>query len=70
LGRRLGRDDIGVLRLDLAQLAYERVELRVTELGIVEDEVTLGVVIDQVAERLGAIDDLLRCGRGHARQIS
>ena len=44
----------------------ERVELGVAELGIVEDEVALGVVVDQLAQRRGAIDDLLRGGRGHA----
>ena len=70
LRRRVGRDELGVLRLELAQLPHERVELGVAELGVVEDEVALGVVVDQLAQRGDAFDDILRSGRGHVGQIS
>ena len=39
-----------MLGFELAQLAYQRVELGVGELGLVEDEVALVVVLDQLAQ--------------------
>ena len=51
---RVGGDELGVLALELAQLAHERVELRVGHLGRVEHEVLLVVVLDQLPELLDA----------------
>ena len=45
-----GVTSVGMLRLELAQLADERVELGVGDLGLVEDEVPLVVVLDQLAQ--------------------
>ena len=42
-----GVDELGMLLLDRAQLAHERVELGVGDLGRVEHEVLLVVVLDQ-----------------------
>ena len=53
-GRCVGESGVtssGCCALELAQLAHERVELGVAELGIVVDEVPLGVVLDQLAQR-------------------
>ena len=44
----------GCCGFELAQLAHERVELGVGDLGLVEDEVALVVVVDQLAQRLHA----------------
>ncbi len=56
-GRCVGESGVtrsGCCRFELAQFAHERVELRVAELGIVVNEVALGVVVDQLAQRLDA----------------
>ena len=52
LRRRVGSDELGMLLLERAQLADQRVELRVGDLGRVEHEVLLVVVLDQLAELL------------------
>ncbi len=44
LGRRIGRDEIGVLGFEALELLHERVEFGVGQLGIVEDVVPLFVV--------------------------
>ena len=67
LRRRVGRDELRVLRFDLPQLPHERVELRVGNFGRVEHEVLLVVVIDQLPKLLRAqLRDALRlvAGRG------
>ena len=71
-GRCVGESAVtsdGILRLELAQLAHQRVELGVGDLGLVEHEVALVVVLDQLAQ----LRDACRrpsCGRtdfGRAR---
>ena len=47
-------------RLELAQLLDQRVELGVGNLGCVEDEVLLVVVLDQLAQLLRTLGVLLR----------
>src|SRR5262245_49848621 len=54
---------------DLAQFAHERVELGVAHLGIVEDEVPLGVVVDQLTELLHARIHLVVRRRGLLRRL-
>ena len=64
-----------MLRLELAQLAHERVELGVGDLGLVEDEVALVVVLDELAQLRDAFDDcfggraLRQRAIGHARNL-
>ena len=42
------------------QLAHERVELGVRDLGLVLPEVALVVILDRLAQLCRAVDDLLR----------
>ena len=53
-----------MLGLDGDQLADERVELCVGDLGLVLPEVALVVVADRLAQLLRAVDDLLQCRHG------
>ena len=50
LGRRIGRDEIGMLASSALELVQQRVELVVGDLGLVVDVVALFVVADLVAE--------------------
>jgi hypothetical protein len=54
LGRRVGRNQVGVLRFDRNQLGDERIEIGVGDLRLVVDEVPLCVVVDQTAKLDGA----------------
>ena len=54
LGGRRRVDELGVGRLQLAQLAHERVEGRIGEHGRVERVVEIGVVLDLATQRLDA----------------
>ena len=66
LRRRIGRDEIGVLGFERAQLPHERVELGVGDLGRVEHEVLLVVVLDQLAQlpaRVALPARFVRCVR-------
>ena len=65
LGGRVGRDELGVLLLQRAELAEERVELGVADLGIVEDVVAVVVRVNLAGERGVARAGLFR-RRGHA----
>ena len=63
-----------MLRLELAQLANQRVELGVGDLGLVEQEVPLVVILDELAQLRDALDDFFRrtsSGRavGHGRNL-
>src|ERR1700674_4339277 len=49
-----------MLRLELAQLAHDRVELGVGDLGLVEEEIPLVVVLDELAQPFDASDDSFR----------
>jgi hypothetical protein len=59
LGRGIGGDQIGVLRLDLAQLVEERVVLVVADLRRVLLVVQAVVVLELVAQLLGALGGAL-----------
>ena len=50
LGRRIGRDQVRVFPLQRLELTHERVEFRVSDLGIVTDVVLFFVVTDSPAE--------------------
>ncbi len=76
LRRRVGRQQLGVLTLDPAQLVEQAVIDIVADLGIVEDVVAVGVVFELLAQLGGAERELprrlrrsrlagLRAGRGH-----
>ena len=54
LRRRVGRDELGVLGLDRAQLVEQRVVLVVADLGVVEDVVAVAVVVELLAQLGGA----------------
>ena len=54
LGRRVGRDEVGMLGLERPQLTHECVVVRVADLGIVERVVPLVVVADQRAQLVDA----------------
>jgi hypothetical protein len=55
LGGRIGRDELGMLLLERLQLVIERVVLVVADLGVVEDVVAVGVVVDRLAQLGGAL---------------
>ena len=70
LGRGVGRDELGMRRLELAQLAYQRVVCVVADLGVVQLVVAVVVVcdlapqlLDPVSRRGGALD----CAHGSVR---
>jgi hypothetical protein len=54
LRRRVRRDELGVRRLDRAQLVEQRVVFVVADLGVVEDVVAVAVVVQLVAQLGGA----------------
>jgi hypothetical protein len=54
LGRRIGRDECGVLALEGLQLVQQRIEFGVADLRRVVDVVLLFVVTDQIAKRRDA----------------
>src|SRR5258708_11160797 len=63
-----------MLRLELAQLANQRVELGVGGLGLVEQEVALVVILDELAQLPYAFGDFLRrtssgSAVGHGRNL-
>src|SRR5947209_1165441 len=62
LGGRIGGDEVGVLLLELGQLAVERVVLSVRQLGLVEHVVEVLVPANLPAELLQASGDV----RGHS----
>ena len=64
LGRRVGGDQLGVLGLDPAQLVEQRVVLLVADLGIVEDVVAVGVVVEDAAELGGALSRVVLSAPG------
>jgi hypothetical protein len=55
LSGRVGRDELGMVGLDGAQLVEERVVLVVADLGIVEDVVAVAVVVELAAQLRGAL---------------
>jgi hypothetical protein len=57
LGRRVGRDELGVVALEPAQLVEQRVVLVVADDRVVEDVVAPAVLAQLGAELLGALDD-------------
>jgi len=61
LRRAVGRDELGVLRLQVAELALETVVLLVGDLGPVEDVVEPLVAADLVAKTLDAVGGRLGC---------
>ncbi len=68
-GRRVVGDEIGMVGFELAQLAYERVVVRVADLGVVERVVPLVVIGDLGPElvdahRRGGRVVRMRCHRG------
>ena len=68
LGGRVRRHDLGELVLEPAQLAHQRVVVRVADLGIVERVIALVVVPDLVSKRVDPGGDLV--GDGHAPRLS
>jgi len=50
LRRRVGRDELGMLLLQLLELAHQVVELRIADLGLVLDVVQLFVMTDEPSE--------------------
>ena len=54
LGRRIGRQQLGVLLLERVELAHQLVEVGVRDLGRVEHVVAVGVVIDLRAQLVDA----------------
>ena len=66
LGRRIGRDEIGMLRLEPLELVQQPIELLVGDLGSVVDVVALFVVADGVAKLggCGRPADRRPCDRG------
>ena len=65
LGRRVGRDEIRVLRLERLELVQQAVELLVGNLGVVLDVVALFVVPDRAAQ---LVDALLRRDADRSRE--
>jgi hypothetical protein len=68
LGRRVGRDEAGMLLLERLQLVEQCVVCVVADLGVVEDVVTVTVVLDcpaQLGGALGRVPPLLRGGRAY-----
>ena len=59
LRRRVGRDQLGMLGLDRPQLVEQLVVLVVPDLGIVEDVVTVAVVVELLAQLGRALGDVL-----------
>ena len=53
LRRRVGRDEFREALLEVDELAVERVELAVADLGVVEDVVAVFVIADEGTEFLG-----------------
>src|SRR3954447_23175208 len=64
LGRRVGREQLGVLGLDPAQLVEQRVVLVVADDRVVEDVIAPAVLAQLGPELLGAPDDVR--GRAHS----
>ncbi len=54
LGRRIGGDEIGMIALEILQLAQERVELGVGDLRVLVDVVALFVMADLLAKLFDA----------------
>ena len=54
LGRRVRREQLGVLALEVAQLAQQRVVLGVADLRVVEDVVAVVVVLELPPQLVGA----------------
>ena len=55
LGRRVGRQQVGVLGLQRAQLVEQRVVFVVADLGVVEDVVAVVVVLELLAQLGGPL---------------
>ena len=53
LRRGVGRHPLRVLRLNLFQLAHQRIEIRIVQLRRIEDVIEVLVVADLLAQRLG-----------------
>ena len=53
VGRRIGCNELRVLRFERLKLLDERVELRIADFGIVERMVTVVVVLQQRAQLTG-----------------
>jgi hypothetical protein len=64
LGRRVGRDEVGMLLLERLQLVEQRVVGVVADLGVVEDVVAVTVVLDRPAQLGGALGRVLPLPRG------
>ena len=62
LGRRVGREELGMVGLDIPQLVHQLVVLGVRDLGIVEDVVAVVVVVELLAQLFHAL--LGRLGGG------
>jgi hypothetical protein len=60
--RRIGRDEVGILRFERFQFVEQPVEFRVGNLRIVVDVVTLFVVPDGLAQIANPRDEVLRAG--------
>ena len=64
LSRRVRRDELGMLELERSELVEEAVELRVGDLGVVEDVVAVAVVLDKAAKLRHSVAQRGRA-RGH-----
>ena len=71
LRRRIGRDEIRILRFERFQLVEKTIELLVGDLGRVVDVVALFVVADLVAKLLYALErlHLLNCRGGWRLEV-
>ena len=67
LGRRVGRDEIGMLRLEPLELVQQPIELLVGDLRVVVDVVALFVVADVVAKLSDAGEGIRSLARFAAR---
>ena len=67
-GRRVGRRQFGVGRLELQQFAQQAVVGRVGDLGVVEDVVAVVVLLDGGAQRVDSRRDFRSC-RAHGRSM-
>ena len=64
LGRRIGRDEIGVLGFEPLELVQQPVELLVGDLGRAVEVVALLVVADLLAELVDAVDGIQLMAQG------